>query len=68
MMTIDRALQKKIAMRLTPNKVVLIFGARRVGKTVMLKKIVDDYAGRTMMLNSEDYETLAVLENRSAAN
>ncbi len=67
-MTIDRALQKKIAMRLTPNKVVLIFGARRVGKTVMLKKIVDDYAGRTMMLNGEDYDTLALLENRSAAN
>ena len=68
METIDRVLQAKIAARLAPNKVVLIFGARRVGKTVMLRKIVDGYAGRTMMLNGEDYDTLALLGNRSVAN
>ena len=68
METINRILQEKITARIAPNKAVLIFGARRVGKTVMMRKIVDSYPGRTMMLNGEDYDTLALLENRSVAN
>lgn len=68
METIDRALQKKIVSSIAPNKAVLIFGARRVGKTVMMRKIVAGFAGKTMMLNGEDYDTLALLQNRSIAN
>ena len=51
METVNRILQEKITARIAPNKAVLIFGARRVGKTVMMRKIVDNYSGRTMMLN-----------------
>ena len=58
METVNRILQEKITARIAPNKAVLIFGARRVGKTVMMRKIVDNYSGRTMMLNGEDYDTL----------
>lgn len=68
MLTIDRMLQRKISSRLTPNKAVLIFGARRVGKTVMMRKIVNEYQGRSMLLNGEDYDALRLLENRSIAN
>lgn len=68
METIKRILQTKIMSEIAPNKVVLIFGARRVGKTVMMHQIVENYAGRTMMLNGEDYDTLALLEHRSVAN
>ena len=68
METIKRILQDKITNRIAPGKAVLIFGARRVGKTVMMRKIVDTYPGRTMMLNGEDYDTLALLEKRTAAN
>ena len=57
METVNRILQEKITARIAPNKAVLIFGARRVGKTVMMRKIVDNYSGRTMMLNGEDYDT-----------
>lgn len=65
---INRILQEKITARIAPNKAVLIFGARRVGKTVMMRKIVNEYSGRTLLLNGEDYDTLALLENRSIAN
>ena len=68
METVNRILQEEITARIAPNKAVLIFGARRVGKTVMMRKIVDNYSGRTMMLNGEDYDPLALLENRSIAN
>src|SRR5574344_749808 len=65
---VNRILQEKITARIAPNKVVLIFGARRVGKTVMMRQIVNSYSGKTLMLNGEDYDTLAMLENRSIAN
>ena len=68
METIKRILQERITNRIEPGKAVLIFGARRVGKTVLMRKIVDGYSGRIMMLNGEDYDTLALLENRSVAN
>ena len=68
METIKRILQDKITERLEPGKAVLIFGARRVGKTVLMRQITGGYNGRTMILNGEDYDTLALLENRTAAN
>ncbi len=68
METIKRILQEKISDRIAPGKAVLILGARRVDKTVMMRKIVDGYQGRTMMLNGEDYDTLALLGNRTVAN
>lgn len=48
METVNRILQEKITARIAPNKAVLIFGARRVGKTVMMRKIVDNYSGRAV--------------------
>lgn len=68
MEAIDRTLQKRIMTRIEPGKAVLIFGARRVGKTVMMRNIINDYLGKTLLLNGEDYDTLALLENRSVAN
>ena len=58
METVNRILQEQITALIAPNKAVLIFGARRVGKTVMMRKIVDNYSGRTMMLTGEDYGSL----------
>ena len=68
METVKRILQDKVSDKIAPGKVVLIFGARRVGKTVMMREIVKAYSGRTMMLNGEDYDSLALLENRSVVN
>lgn len=68
METIKRILEERIAERIAPNKAVLIFGARRVGKTVLMRKIISNYPGKALMLNGEDYDTLALLENRSIAN
>ena len=63
-----RLLQDRIATRIEPNKAVLIFGARRVGKTVLMRQLISNFDGKTMLLNGEDYDTLALLEERSVAN
>ena len=68
MVTITRNLQQKIVENMKSNKVVLIFGARRVGKTVLLNQIAQQFTGKVLMMNGEDYDTLALLENRSISN
>jgi predicted AAA+ superfamily ATPase len=68
MNTITRDLQKKIIDNLKPNRVVLVFGARRVGKTVLITHIFNQFDGKKIMMNGEDYDTLALLENRSISN
>lgn len=65
---VKRLLQDRIAARIEPGKAVLIFGARRVGKTILMRQLVKDFTGKTMLLNGEDYDTLALLEERSIAN
>lgn len=65
---IKRILQDRIVARIEPNKAVLIFGARRVGKTVLIRQLLNSFEGKTMLLNGEDYDTLALLEERSIAN
>lgn len=68
METIKRALQDKITDRIQSGKAIIIYGARRVGKTVLLRKIISEYKGKTMLLNGEDYDVQTMLSNRSIAN
>lgn len=65
---IRRTIQERVEDRLQPNKAVLIFGACRVGKTFMIRNIVNSFDGKSMLLNGEDYYTLTLLENRSVSN
>ncbi len=66
--TISRAIQPVIESHLQPHKAVLLFGARRVGKTFLMKTIVDRQEGKTLMLNGEDADVQALLAQRSTAN
>ncbi|MDL2308841.1 ATP-binding protein [Bacteroidales bacterium OttesenSCG-928-B11] len=65
---VKRVLQNRITDRIAPNKAVLIFGARRVGKTILMRQLINDFDGKTLLLNGEDYDTLSLLEERSIAN
>lgn len=66
--TIQRALQQRVVDRMKPQKVMLIFGPRRVGKTFLLKQIVQSFKGKSLMLNGEDADSIAMLEPISIAN
>ena len=62
---IARTLQAKIEERLAPGKAVLIYGARRVGKTILLKEIFNKIEGKKMLLIGEDMDVQNLLQNRS---
>jgi predicted AAA+ superfamily ATPase len=68
MANIKRIIQRRIIQRLKPNKVILLFGARRVGKTILLRDIVADFSGKSLILNGEDSNTLSLLDRQTVAN
>jgi hypothetical protein len=63
-----REMENIIVPALEPQRVVLIFGARRVGKTIMLQNILSHVKGKVLFLNGDDFDTLKLLEDRSVAN
>lgn len=68
MKTVQRILHSRILNRIRPNKVVLLFGARRVGKTVLIKEILKEISGSHILLNGEDFNTQQMLEMQTAVH
>lgn len=67
-MFIPRLLNRRIKTRLKPQKVIILTGARRVGKTELLKNIHKETEGRVLFLNGEDADAATLLANRSIAH
>lgn len=65
---ITRKIESVMLESLVPGKVVILLGARRTGKTVLLKKIVSMISEPSIFFNGEDFEVQRLLENRSVAN
>ncbi len=67
--SIERAVLNQFETKVLPNKVLLLLGARRVGKTELIKKYLEktpkeDY----LQLNGEDIEDANLLKTRSVSN
>lgn len=63
-----RDLSDIILKKLKPNKVVIVFGARRVGKTLLVKEILAKVNEPVLILNGEDINVHDKLANRSVEN
>ena len=68
MINIVRDLEKPILAKLVPGKVVVLNGARRVGKTYLLRQIRDQLKEPFIMLNGEDLSTHEVVNRQTIAN
>lgn len=64
----ERELEHRIRKKLLPNKVVIVFGARRVGKTVLVKKILEKINDPVLSLNGEDIQVHDRLSTKSVEN
>ncbi len=53
-MYIERALTSTILSHLTPNKVVVLYGPRRTGKTTLMKHIESQIEGKVLRVNGDD--------------
>lgn len=65
---IKRAVFDDFNSYLKPNKVLILLGARRVGKTQLIKKYIDSTKEKVLQLNGEDVNDARLLEERTLEN
>jgi uncharacterized protein len=63
-----REVTEDIIKKLKPNKVIIIYGARRVGKTVLVNEILEILGEPVLKLNGEDINVHDRLSNRTIEN
>ncbi len=67
-MDIARSLEVILVNNLKANKVLVLLGARRVGKTRLLAAVAKKLGEKSIFLNGDDWETHRLLEDQSVAN
>lgn len=65
---IKRKLEDLITPQLSKNKVILIMGTRRVGKTVLVDTLRKKQKAPSILLSAEDFDVQDLLKNRSVSN
>ncbi len=65
---ISRYLKSTILNKIGKNKVILLFGTRRVGKTWLIEQITAEANIAYLFLNGEDQDIQTLLATRTAAN
>lgn len=66
---IKRKLADSFESRVLPGKVLILLGARRVGKTELIKKYVEGWpSDKYLLLNGDDQITIDLFAERSRAN
>jgi predicted AAA+ superfamily ATPase len=67
-MDIVRLQKDDLLKSLKPQKVVLLLGARRVGKSMLIDMLLKNYKRPFLFLNGEDEDTHQLLAARTTAN
>ncbi len=73
---INRHLSKEIQKRLETRKAIILFGPRQVGKTTLIRELLDNFAGKSLVLNGDESDirdllrspTSTMLKNLTAGN
>jgi predicted AAA+ superfamily ATPase len=65
MLFIPRTVEGQVLRYLRPNKVVVLLGPRRVGKTFLIKKILSETTEPYVLLNGEDVASRELFARRS---
>lgn len=67
-MQISRSIESLLYSRIQANRALVLLGARRVGKTQLLRKLQERVKEKTLFLNGDDVQTHSLLAERSTAN
>lgn len=63
-MSYSRYLFDEMLKNIRSNKVLTLYGARRVGKTFLLRHIQEHFEGKSLFVNGDDLDTAALLSDR----
>jgi len=64
-MHISRLIQKDVINHLHPNKVVVIYGPRRVGKTTLIQEINKKFFNKALFVNGDDISVQSYLGSQN---
>ena len=64
---IPRIIQQEIEKNLFKNKVLLLIGARQIGKTTLLKKVLQNCTEKSLWLNADESDIKRKLENATTS-
>lgn len=67
-MDIPRILENTLEQQLGKQKVILLYGTRRVGKTTLIKSIAQKHRDDVLVLQGEDMQVAELLQQRTVAN
>jgi predicted AAA+ superfamily ATPase len=67
-MDIPRLLEKKIEAELGKQKVIMLYGSRRTGKTTIIESIAARHGDKVLLLQGEDMHVASLLQQRTIAN
>ena len=67
-MDIPRILQATLEKQLGKQKVILLYGTRRVGKTTLIQNIAEKHQKDVILLQGEDMQVNEILQQRTVAN
>lgn len=67
-MDIPRLLEKKIEAELGKQRVIILYGSRRTGKTPIIERIAARHGNRVLLLQGEDMQVANLLQQRTIAN
>lgn len=67
-MDIPRIIQQRIEAKLGVQKVIMLYGTRRTGKTTIIENIIARYPKESMLLQGEDMQVSELLQKRTETN
>ncbi len=67
-MKIKRYIDNQLFKDFKSNKVIVLLGSRRVGKTFLVQQLLAKYKGKKLLLNGEDADVQETFRKRSIAN
>ena len=65
-MYFNRTIHHRIEKALGRKKAVILYGARQVGKTTLVKKIISDYSGKSLLLNCDEPDIRELLTEKTS--
>jgi hypothetical protein len=67
-MDIPRLIEKKMEAELGRQKVIMLYGTRRTGKTTIIENIAARHRNDVLLLQGEDMQVAGLLQQRTVAN
>jgi len=64
---VNRNIEAQIAKKLFKGKIIIVYGARQVGKTTLVKQILEKHAEKSLYLNCDEPDIRAALKDQTSS-